>query len=313
MRTILLSFAFILSGTSLMSQNSAELKYNLEKNKAYRFKSVSEQNISQTVNGIQQNTNAKTNSTMSLKMMDATPEFIIAEVRFDTIITQTNAMGVTTNINSTSEGNIQSSSMSDVMSCIMNRLSKNGLFLKMDYSGRVVELINTKMLSDIILKDTSLITGQTAAVVKTQIKNMVSDKALKTMVESLTYYLPGRQVSKGDKWEIFQATNSGGMALDITTNYLLTDIQGNKASIVAEANIRASENAGPMEYGGARITYGEIKGISKSEMLVDAGTGLLMKSTEKNHITGSLNVSAPGVNMQIPLEIDSSSKVLALP
>lgn len=246
-------------------------------------------------------------------MIDATPEFIIAEVRFDTVIIQTNAMGMTTNINSTSEGNLQSSNTSDVMSCIMNRLSKNGLFAKMDYSGKVVELINTKMLSDIILKDTSMITGQTAATVKMQIKNMVSDKALKTMVETFTYYLPGRQVSKGDKWEINQTTSSGGMALDITTSYVLTDLQGNKASIAAEANIKASDNAGPLEYGGAKITYGEVKGISKAEMLVDATTGLLLQSTEKSHIAGSLSVSAPGVSMQIPMEIDSSSKVTAMP
>ena len=29
---------------------------------------------------------------------------------------------------------------------------------------------------------------------------MISDNALKTMVEMFTYYLPGKQVSTGDNW-----------------------------------------------------------------------------------------------------------------
>jgi len=313
MKTTSLSFVLMLFGISVMAQSSIDLKLNLEKNIIYRFKSASEQNISQTVNGVQQNTSVKASSTMSIKMIDTTPEFIIAEVRFDTIVTNTNAMGVNTNMNSTNEGNIKSSSMSDVMSCVMNRLSKNGLYVKMDYTGKVIELINSKMLLDIILKDTSSIAGQNASMMKTQVKNLVSDKALKLMVESFTSNLPGKQVAAGDQWDASVTSNSGGMSLDILTNYILGDIKGNVASIAAEANIKASENATPMEYSGARITYGDIKGISKSNMMVDIRTGLLLESKAKTHITGNLNVAAPGVNMEIPMEIDSESTVLALP
>lgn len=313
MRKLIIFFAFILSGASLLSQNGVDLKFNLEKNKTYRLTSASDQTISQTVNGIQQNTSVQASITVSLKMVDASPEFLVAEVRFDTISTHTNAMGVNTIINSASEGNIKSTNMSDIMSCIMNRLSKNALYVKMEYTGRVVELLNSKMLSDIILTDTSLITGQMASVAKTQIKNLVSHNALKTMVESFTYYLPGRQVAKGEKWDILMKTNSSGMSFDITTSYTLNEIQGDKADISAQANIQVSENAQPMEYSGAKITYGEIKGISKSDMVVDTRTGLIVESKAKSHITGDLNVTAPGVTMQIPMEIDSDSKQNALP
>jgi Mn-containing catalase len=297
-----------------MAQNSVNLKMNLEKNKVYRFSSASEQTISQTVNGNQQTVESKTNYAVSIKMIDATADFMIAEVRFDTLISNTNSMGKIVSISSVSDGDIKSTETADVMSCIMNRLSKNALYVKMDFTGKVLEIVNLKMLSDVIMRDTSSITltGQVASAVKTQIQNMISDNTLKTMVETYTNYLPGKQVSTGDNWNVTLKTNSGGMILDIITDYHLDGVKGNSANITAESNIKAGENAGPMESGGAKITYDDLKGLSKSNMVIDIRTGLLIEETAKTHIAGNLGVSAPGFSMQIPMDINGESKVTAL-
>jgi hypothetical protein len=314
MKKILLSFVAVLYCISIMAQSSVNLKMNLEKNKVYRFKSASEQTIIQTVNGNQQTIESKTNHTISLKMVDVTDRFMIAEVRFDTVITITNSMGKTININSGSEGNIKSTETADVMSCIMNRLSKNALYIKMDFAGKVLEIVNSKMLSDVIMKDTSSITltGQTASAVKTQIVNLISDKSLKTMVEMFTYYLPDKQVSPGDNWNVSLNTNSGGMTLNIKTDYHLDGVNGNAANITSESNIKAAENADPMISGGAKITYDDINGLSKSNMVIDIRTGLLVEEKAKTHIAGNLGVSGPGFSMQIPMDINGESKVIAL-
>jgi hypothetical protein len=297
-----------------MAQNSVNLKMNLEKTRVYRLKSVSEQTIIQTVNGNQQTIESKTNNTVSIKMIDATADFMITEVRFDTLISNTNSMGKTTSMSSVSEGNISSKETADVISCIMNRLSKNALYVKIDFTGKVLEVVNSKMLSDVITKDTSSITltGPMAAGVKTQINNMVSDNTLKTMVEMFTHYLPGKQVSTGDNWNVTIRTNSGGMTLDIITDYHLDGINGDVANITAESNIKAAENAGPMIAGGANITYDDIKGLSKSSMVIDIRTGLVVEDKAKTHIAGNLGVSGPGFSMQIPMDINGESKVIAL-
>ncbi|MCK7541714.1 MAG: hypothetical protein MZV63_67915 [Marinilabiliales bacterium] len=62
----------------------------------------------------------------------------------------------------------------------MNRLSKNALYVKLDFTGKPLEIVNSKMLSDMVLKDTSSITltGPTADAVKKQIINTVSDSEL---------------------------------------------------------------------------------------------------------------------------------------
>lgn len=314
MKKILLSSVAVLFCISLMAQNSVNLKMNLEKNKVYRFSSVSEQTIIQTVNGNQQTIESKTNYAVSLKMVDATADFMITEVHFDTLITNTNSMGKMVNISSVNEGDIKSTETADVMSYIMNQMSKNALYIKMDFAGKVLEIVNSKMLSDVIMKDTSSITltGPVGSGIKSQIKNLISDNSLKTMVEMFTHYLPGKQVSKGDNWNVTVSTNSGGMILDIITDYHLDGLNGNAANITAESNIKAAENAAPMLSGGAKITYDDIKGLSKSSMIIDIRTGLIVEDRSKTHIAGNLGVSGPGYSMQIPMDINGESKVIAL-
>jgi hypothetical protein len=301
MKKILLSFTAILIGFSVLAQTGTTLKLNLEKNKVYRLKSSSDQTISQTINGMQQNTNVTSNSIVSIKMMDASADFLIAEFRFDTLITITNAMG---NMTSTEAG--------DVMTVIMNRLSKNPLYVKMDYTGKVIELVNAKMLSDILLKDTASITGESAPVTKMQIVNMTSQKALISMAEIFTHNLPGKPVNSGDKWDITENMNSGGMSLDIITTYSLDGIKDNAANLTAESTIQASPNAEPLTYGPAKVMYDELKGIGKSEMVLDARTGLLIQNSSKTHIAGNLNISVQGMNLQMPMEMDGTSKVVSI-
>jgi hypothetical protein len=314
MKKILLSCVTVLFCISIMAQNSVSLKMNLEKNKVYRLSSSSEQTITQTINGNQQTTDSKTNNTISIKMIDATADFIIAEVRFDTIIYNTNSMGKTTIVSSVSEGNIKSAETADVMSYIMNRLSKNALYIKMDFAGKVLEIVNSKMVSDVIMKDTSSITltGPIGSGVKSQIKNLTSDNTLKTMIEMFTYYLPGKQVSTGDNWNVTIQTNSGGMALDVITSYHLDKVKGDDAIITAESDIKTAVNAEPIVAGSAKITYDDLKGINKSNMVIDTRTGLVVEDKAKTHIAGNLGINAPGMSMQIPMDINGESKVIAL-
>jgi hypothetical protein len=223
-------------------------------------------------------------------------------------------MGKLITISSVNEGDIKSTEMADVLSCIMNRLSKNALYVKMDFAGKPIEIVNSKMMSDLIMKDTSSITlaGQTAAAVKKQIINMVSDNDLKTMIGMFTWCLPGKQVSTGDNWNVTQQMNSGGMMLDITTTYHLDGLNGNNANITVESNIKAAANADPIESGGAKVTYDDLKGLNKSTMVIDIRTGLIVKDNAKTHITGNLGISAPGFSMQMPMDISGESKVIAL-
>jgi len=127
-----------------------------------------------------------------------------------------------------------------------------------------------------------------------------------------TYHLPGKQVTTGDNWNINITTISGGMSLDINTKYHLESIAGNSANITVESDIKATPNADPIKSGGANVTYDDLKGLSKSTLVVDVRTGLVIEEKAKTRIQGNLGVNAPGVSMTIPLDINGESKVIGL-
>ncbi|MFZ0473742.1 MAG: hypothetical protein WAL94_14090, partial [Bacteroidales bacterium] len=68
----------------------------------------------------------------------------------------------------------------------------------------------------------------------------------------------------------------------------------------------------PIQSGGATVTYDDIKGLSKSNMVIDIRTGLTVENIGKTHITGNLGVSGPGFSIQMPMDINGESKVVAL-
>jgi proteasome assembly chaperone (PAC2) family protein len=313
MKKILLSGIVVLLSVSIMAQNGAYLKMNLEKNKVYRLKSSSQQTIAQTINGNQQTTDTKVDYTLSLKMIDATADFMVTEIHIDTMKTNTNAMGKTIIVNSAVDGDIKSAEMGDVLSCFANRLSKNALYVKMDFKGKVIEIVNAKMLSDVIMKDTSSITiaGMIGTGVKKQIAEMISARSMETIIEMFTYHLPGKQVTAGDNWDINVTTTTGGMYLDINTKYHLNGINGNSANLTVESAIKTSANAAPIISGPAKVTYDDINGLSKSTMITDISTGLIIEDKAKTHIAGNLGISGPGFSMTMPMEINGESKVVA--
>jgi hypothetical protein len=132
------------------------------------------------------------------------------------------------------------------------------------------------------------------------------------MIEAVTWNLPGREVNKGDNWQIIQKMNTGGMALDIVTNSRLDNVKEQIASITAQSDIKAVPNAAPIRSGGATVSYDDLQGMSKTTLLIDIRTGLPLESSVKTSISGNLGVSAPGVSMQIPLTINGETKVKAL-
>jgi hypothetical protein len=47
-------------------------------------------------------------------------------------------------------------------------------------------------------------------------------------------------------------------------------------------------------------------------MVIDIHTGLLIEDKAKTHIAGNLGISAPGMTMTMPMDINGESKVIAL-
>ena len=303
-----LSFLILVFCVLSTSAQSVDLKFNLEKNKTYRIKYISTQNSSQTVQGMEQSASTNTNMVFSLKPLKDDGDFLIAEVKFDTMITLVSAQQL--EINSTNEGNLNSSDPSKIMSAIMNRLCKSTFLVKISNTGHIASIMNIEQIVPSILDGIEEIPDPIGPVVRQQVESTISESSLKGMIESITAYLAGEKVKVGDKWESNVTVSSGGFGVVSTTNYKLEDIKGNTAIISGESVIEP-ESKEPVMMNGIPVTF-EIGGLGKSEITVDTKTGWVLEGTFKTNISGNLNANVQGNAMLIPLEISTEGKIVPI-
>jgi hypothetical protein len=311
MKTMLFAIILVFLSFSASTQKPVILKFNLEPNKTYRLKSVSHQDMSQTMGGMQRNTTVNSTTAVSFKLLETSEDFMVVEFRFDTIMINTNTAGMSFDINSAVPGDMQSDNIGDVLSVFVNRFCSNPLFIKMTYEGKVMEFINIKLFTDFVVKDIDSIKSQMAQFIKGRAKIMADPKSIKTSIESIMAYLPGTKTEVGGSWDITMDLNSGGMMYLINSHYTLNTISDGVADIAFESTIDPA-NTGPVVIDGNKITN-NIRGTSKSNMTVDIESGVLIQSSGKYHMEGDISVEVQGNAMVIPSIIDEETRIVSLP
>jgi hypothetical protein len=58
--------------------------------------------------------------------------------------------------------------------------------------------------------------------------------------------------------------------------------------------------------------YDELKGMGKSEVVLDVLTGLLIQNNSRTHLAGNLNISVQGMNLQMPMTMDGTTKIVSI-
>lgn len=308
MRTILSLFAATFLSFSIMTQAQVELKYNLEKGKTYKVKSSMTMDQTTKMQGMEQNNTIENVSYFSLKALNMANDFFMAQVRFDTIFTSTTMPPMT--ITSANEGNIKSDKPEEIMGAIMNRLCKSTFLVKMAYSGHVIDIMNYDVMTKVIMADIDSIKGQMAMAIKPRVESMMEKKALKGMIESITVYLPNKEVKNGDKWNTQFTSYSGGFGSLSSTDYTLEKISKKEAVVKGEAKMEPVAGK-PMVMNGAEITS-ELRGVGTSELIINPKTGWIKSGTSEIQMSGNLNVNAQGNQMQIPVEAKIKSETIEL-
>ena len=308
MKTICSFILLVLFTFSVTAQKKVDLSYHLELNKVYRVKSISVQNTDQTVMGNTQSIQTNNTAVMSLKPLKETEGELIAEVRFDTIVTVISQPPM--EINSARPGDMNATDPAKIMECIIHRMANSTFLVKMTNTGRVVQFMNLEPVTAGILQGVDSLQGPTAAFIRQRALIMLEEKSLKSMVESVTACLPGQEVSTGDTWEISLGISGGGMDMTQDGTYKLVDLEKKSAVISGEMVIESTP--GTMEMNGAQITP-DIRGLGKTELTIDTKTGWVISGTLKQQLKGEMSVIAQGNAMTIPIEINTDLEIVALP
>ncbi len=301
---IILLTAFSVPG---VAQKKADLSLNLEQNQVYRVKSVTVQNTLQTVMGNEQSVQTYSTSVISIKPLKKMDGEIITEVKFDTIITVIDQPQM--EISSLNPGDVNSEDPGMILSCIMNRLSNSTFVVKMNNSGKVIQFMNLLPVAGEIMKGTDSIQGQMAGIILSRAKWMLEEKALAAMIESVTAYLPGKEVRTGASWEVDLNLSGGGMNFIQNSVYKLESVDKKSALISGEQVVESAP--GTLDMNGMQVTP-DIRGLGKSELTIDPETGWIITGTITQQLMGELTVNAQGNILTIPIEIKTDIELISV-
>ncbi len=202
MKSLVSVFLLTALSISIHAQNKADLTYHLELNKVYRAKNTAIQNTNQTVMGNQQSIQTNNTMVISLKPLKQMDNEMIAEIKFDTIITIISQPQM--EINSSRPGDLNSSDPSKIMEAILHRMSNSTFLARMTNTGRVVQFMNLEPVVSEIMQGTDTLKGQTASFILQRARTMMEEKSLRTMVEAFTAFLPGKEVTQATRGRLIR-------------------------------------------------------------------------------------------------------------
>lgn len=291
-----------------LTAQKADLRYKLKDNETYRIQYSSVENSTRTMQGMAQTSETKTSVVMSITPVNQVADYFIAQVKIDSM--QINNNMLPKNIDSKDPGDINSEDPMQALAAIINRLCRSELVIKLDYSGKVLEFINFDAMSQNVLQGADQLTGQAKMIVEIQKKNLINKDMLTGMVESTLHYLPGKEIKKGDAWQNDIATAASGLGMITTTNYKLTQLEKNVATLEGETVIKPASDE-PANMNGAMITS-QMQGMGKLNYKVDTETGMIITGKYNYQLSGNVIVNTQGNSMEIPVESISEVTITAL-
>jgi len=296
MKKVFLSVFFALLGISLMAQEPVTLKLHLEKGKVYKAKSSSKQNLQIAAGGQQFNIDVFSSSIVTYKVLKQENDIMDVELKFDTIVSKSNSpMG-------NKETNSAKPNMADPMERIMNKISTSTIVAKISTAGKFVDFVNYPKFKDHVLFVLDSIPAGKRDQAKMMADALLQESAIRTRIEPLFAYLPEKAVKTGDTWETTYSLSANNATLLSLNTFTLKGVANNVAAVSGKSEIESLPSNDPA----AQMTQ-DLKGTMTADGTIDLSTGIMLKSTGKGHIEGTMTMKANNSEMKMKMDSESES------
>lgn len=298
MKTIVASLLFILLSFSTVAQTPVNLKLNLEKGKTYTVKSTSKQTMQQSVSGQQFAMDVYSDRVLSYNVLGQKEDVMTIEFKFDTVASKISSPMMTRETNSTRPGN-------EPAEKILNKMGLYPLVANISTSGKFIGFVNYGTYKDSVLFVIDSLPAGKRDDARKQADMLLKESALKSMIEPFFAYLPETSVNIGDTWETSYIATSSDIATIVLNSFTLKGVENKLATISGTSEIESMPSTNPE----AQVSQA-LKGTSTFEGIQNVSTGLLLKSTEKAHLEGTMTVKSGGNDIEVQMKVDSQSETI---
>lgn len=284
-----------------------QYKLKLQKGQKYYIKMITEQKISQTLMGQEQNAEIAMGMGIDFDVNDVNDNGN-AWIRYTyrwAKLSQKTPMGEIEYDSAKGESPVPLEAQGYAA------LLGEGYALQITPSGEVKEVKGLeKMRSNIQAK---LPEGPIREGAMKGLEQYLGEKAIKEQTESSMAIYPDKPVGIGDSWSRTFVL-SYGLAAIIDNTWTLKNRENGVATIEVVSNIKPNPQAKPMEMGTTKISH-EFSGKQQGLVKIKESTGQLLHSKAEHQLSGQMkivNTGSPptaGQEMMIPMKINSVTTV----
>jgi len=306
--------AFVAVALGLVQAETAGkvlFRLHLQKGKKYFVKTITDQQITQTITGQEQNMEQTTGMGMDFDITDVNDKgdvwirYTYRWVNFR----QKGPMGEVVYDSSQKDVNVPPAAQ--WFAALLNE----GFSVKLTPHGKAVQVEGLDKIRNNISQKVPA--GPMRENMLKSMEQFLSEEAMKKFVESCSAMYPEREVGVGDSWTKI-ISMSVGFPMTIANKYMLKDRKDGVSVLDVTSEIKSDPNAKPMEMGPMKMKY-ELTGTQQGQVRMNEMTGLLLTSKIEQQVSGQVKMimSTPAqaqkpdqpqtpTEMAIPMKIKSN-------
>lgn len=290
----------MLSGCALFGGSKAiDLQLTLQPGDVFILETITDQDIQQTVMGMDQSIDQKIGYTFRQEVSGVTDEgHYQIKVTYDRMLfEQSSTMGSVAYDSQDPPEPVPAQAKGYAA------MVGKGFEMTMDQQGEVLRIEGLDAMLDQVLDEVSA-EQPMAPEARTTFKQQFGENSMKQNMASLAGFYPDQPVNVGDHWEIIQK-KAGATAMRIQTDYVLAKAEEGVLTLGAKGDISPVPDAAPTVMGGMELAY-QLSGTQSGTLLVDQATGLLNSGTLTQQVSGTITMTGgPAGEMEWPITIDS--------
>ncbi len=284
-----------------ISQTDEKIQYRIrfKEGEKYYLRFVTEQKISQTITGREQNIEQTIGIGCDFDVKNVEPNgnaWVSYTYRWAKLIQK--GAGSKVVYDSSEKG-----STAPPMAQGFAVLLEESFSLKITPQGKVEEVKGLQTVRNNVEK--KLPEGPMKEAMMVGLKQFINEEGIKEQTESSMAIFPEKPVGIGDSWRKTVALTQGA-AMTLENEWILKDRKNGVSFIEVKSNIKSNPNAEPMEMGSTKVRY-ELSGKQQGMIEIEESTGRLIRSKTNQEISGQIKVKVAGQQSQempIPVKID---------
>ncbi len=307
MKKQILFLASLLLASAAFSQSGHKIELNLQPSKSYKIYEITEQDITQTVMGNDQNIKTKMTAAMTFLVKQKKQDNYLIDLTIDSSSISVNSPYMSASYssnNKNTEGDYYSKALSAMQDLVFEvTLSKY---------GKIVEFKGIEDMLDSLIKGFGL-SSDMVIQLKTQMLQTFGDQALRGSLESITRIYPDHSVKTGESWTDNSSINAG-LQLDFQNDWTLADYKNNQCTINEKSTIKSTNPDSVVQINGMPAKN-NLQGTQNATFQLDSKTGWIISGQSNSSINGSISIQQTDQlpdGMDIPMKINTKTTYSSL-